>query len=52
MSEKLRLFLPRLEAANKRLNDDNLNLEEVDEDEEYIEMVYECRATPDRRTLG
>jgi hypothetical protein len=38
VSERLKAFLPQLEAANGLL-DESLNLENVDEDEEHIEMV-------------
>jgi len=33
------VFLPQLEKANTELDDEAKNLEDVDEDEEYIEMV-------------
>ena len=39
VSERLKAFLPQLEKANTELDDEANNLEDVDEDEEYIEMV-------------
>jgi len=39
VSERLKAFLPQLEKANTELDDEAKNLEDVDEDEEYIEMV-------------
>jgi hypothetical protein len=40
VSERLRTFLPQLEAANSLLNDNTFDIEDVSEDEEYIEMVF------------
>ena len=39
VSERLRTFLPQLQAANTLLDEKTMNLEDVSEDEEYIEMV-------------
>jgi hypothetical protein len=33
------MFLPKLETANNVLGDASSNLENVDSDEEYVEMV-------------
>jgi Domain of unknown function (DUF4598) len=40
VSERLKAFLPRLQAANTLLDEKTVNLEDVNDDEEYIEMVH------------
>ena len=39
MSERLKVFLPQLEKANAGLDEETSDLEDVDEEGEYIEMV-------------
>ena len=39
VTDRLRSFLPQLEAANTLLESKAANIEDVSEDEEYIEMV-------------
>lgn len=39
MSRRLKEFIPQLEVANSLLNDKTFNVEDVHEDEAYIEMV-------------
>jgi len=39
VKDRLRSFLPQLEAANTLLESKTTNIEDVSEDEEYIEMV-------------
>ena len=39
VTDRLRSFLPQLEAANTLLESKTTNIEDVNEDEEYIEMV-------------
>ena len=38
MTDRLKIFLPQLQEANTSL-DKTENIEDVDEDEEYVEMV-------------
>ena len=39
VSERLKTFLPQLKAANTLIDEKTMNLEEVNDDEDYIEMV-------------
>jgi hypothetical protein len=39
VSRRLEEFIPQLEAANSLLTDETFNVEDVCEDETYIEMV-------------
>ena len=43
VSERLRTFLPQLEVANSLLKENTFDIEDVAEDEEYIEMVFPLR---------
>jgi len=45
VSERLKQFLPQLKEANEQLDQEALNLEDVNDDEEYVEMVcsHMCR---------
>jgi hypothetical protein len=43
VTERLREFLPRIEAANGMLGEEGLTLEDVGEGEEYVEMVSAWR---------
>jgi hypothetical protein len=43
VTERLREFLPRIEAANGMLGGEGLGLEDVVEGEEYVEMVSAWR---------
>lgn len=39
------MFLPKLEVANNVLRDASFNVEDVDEDDEYVEMVPNHKKT-------
>lgn len=45
VSERLKQFLPQLKAANELLEHKTISLEDVEDDNEYVEMVYShmCR---------
>jgi hypothetical protein len=45
VTDRLRSFLPQLEAANTLLDTKTTNIEDVNEDEEYIEMVHSPTAS-------
>jgi hypothetical protein len=38
--ERLKAFLPQIQAANGMLGEGGLDLEDVGEGEEYVEMVF------------
>ena len=45
VSDRLRQFLPQLKEANDQLEQNTLSLEDVEDDEEYVEMVSSYVAT-------